>query len=119
MHMKLVTVDNRRLELRIPFYETVRIKRPDKAEAALGNSVDLSADGISVHCDMPLWPGKRCLIEFDLPTKQQTRIIVVECESWHCGLSVDFRGYRIGLLFVEIDSEYSRLIKEYIQHASQ
>lgn len=118
-HMKVVTVDNRRLQPRIPFFETVRIKRPDKAEAALGNSVDLSTDGISVHCDMPLWPGQCCLMEFNLPIERQTRKIIVEGEAWHCGLGVDIRGYRIGLLFVEIDSEYSRLIKKYIQHASE
>ena len=109
-------LDKGRVHPRIPFFETVYLKRPDKAEVACNSSVDLSTLGIALNTDSPLWPGQRCGIEFDVGCAGNVaRKIIVNCEAWHCGYSEDLRGYRVGLMFLDLTFEDTCLIDALVQ----
>lgn len=109
-------MDDRRQFPRIPFTDLVMVQMSDKPEAILGRSADLSARGISLQCELPLWPGQRCLVEFKLPIKKRLEKFTLKCEAWHCGHAEDGSSYRIGMLFVEENAQKKfRAIEQYIQ----
>lgn len=107
--------NDRRCHPRIPFYETVLIKRQDGTISFAGKSFDLSIQGIGVRDEKPLWPGESCQIEFNLLTDNGMRQIKIGCESMNCQYNEYSRGYRIGLEFREIGMEDARFIEAHIR----
>jgi hypothetical protein len=107
-------VNERRQFARIPFFETIPIENADKEVVNYGYSLDLSAHGIGIKSDVPLRPQQDCLIEFALRFKNKICHIMARCEILNCGVAGDFRGYRIGLSFVDMQADDAESIAQFI-----
>jgi hypothetical protein len=79
-------------------------------------TIDLSSTDISVIIDRPLPEDRKCTIDISVILDDEPRQVHFNCRV-RSNVLAGMKGFRIGLEFIELDADTSRLIKQIMSAA--
>jgi CheY-like chemotaxis protein len=106
--------NDRRTDSRRPLVVRVRVMGPDAASLAMGELVNLSAQGGQVDLAVPLQQGERVRLTFDIPGGGTPMVLDATVEWQQAGEG----RYLHGLVFRELTSDAERELMELLRPAA-
>ena len=76
-------------------------------------SCDLGAEGLSFLSAVPMAPGTRCRLSFDLPQGASSVTVRAQVKTLYSSF-VASRSFRIGAVFTELDAASATALRDYL-----
>jgi hypothetical protein len=89
------------------------VLKTTRGEVLRGNTIEMSANGISVMLDKPLSVGLTCALSFDMFIQNRNVVVTGVGKVMNCSLC-GLEGFRIGMLFAITDPQVHQLVAEFL-----